>query len=428
MALPCFAGNWLLPAGRGESRMNAQLNSAEKHAHMGSSHRCGATLAIFWTCSGGYIPRKSTLNPSRYCQMHFSFYVLYIRNTFAAARLWGTLLLALQLCLSNSLALDPSESMAITFSVYPTGSSGPRQFSKSAAPLSENSDFTNLHTIRVSSSDLQSRLALERSFQLAAFQQFDSRRTGLLYNVSVPGMPAGSVRAIRLRSGSFRRYGVIINEFNIPRGCIVDPFPERILLVYAQFANRSLFQSVPGGFVLSSPVFSVLVYDAGNLNSSQTVQQIGVSTTASLIAIKFPQSSSAKCAQFASNTTDVNVTDLVAGECRVDHLGTFAFVSSEGAPTSSPSGGPSLESGTQKKHSRTWKIVVGSVAGGLTLLAVISLLALGVGKHRKNAKLSRMEYQAEQGETLQMATVRNSRVPAAGNTRTQATLSSDYTV
>lgn len=359
--------------------------------------------------------------------MHFSLNVLFVRNAFAAY-LWGTLLLPLFFA-SYSVAFDPLESMAISSRVlaHATSSSVVHYDPKEAA-LSEPSDLNHQHAIRISASDLQSRLDLERRIQLAAFQQFDSHKTGRLYNVSVPELQLGNVLAIRLRSGSFRRYGVNISEFIIPQHCIVDPIPERILLVYARLVNRSLFQDA--GFVLASNVLSVLVYDAGNLNSSQPPQQISVTTTASRISIEFPQSSNTKCAQFADNSTTFNIADSIQGVCQVEHLGTFALVSTAVTPGPAPS--PREEqpsaSSTQNKHSNTWKIVVGSVIGGLALLAFVSLLALGIGKRRKDAKLSRMEYQAEQGETLQMATVRNSRVPAAANTRTQAALVNEYSV
>lgn len=359
--------------------------------------------------------------------MHFSLNVLFVRNAFAAY-LWGTLLLPLFFA-SYSVAFDPLESMAISSPVFAHAtSSSVVHYDSKAAALNEPSDLIHQHAIRISASDLQSRLDLERRIQLAAFQQFDSHKTGRLYNVSVPELQLGNVLAIRLRSGSFRRYGVNINEFIIPQHCIVDPIPERILLVYARLVNGSLFQDA--GFVLASNVLSVLVYDAGNLNSSQPPQQISVTTTASRISIEFPQSSNTRCAQFADNST--TVTNSVQGVCQVEHLGTFALVSTAITPGPAPAPSPREEqpsaSSMQNKHSNTWKIVVGSVIGGLALLAFVSLLAFGIGKRRKDAKLSRMEYQAEQGETLQMATVRNSRVPAAANTRTQAALVNEYSV
>ncbi|KAH7426240.1 hypothetical protein KP509_11G092100 [Ceratopteris richardii] len=277
--------------------------------------------------------------------------------------------------------------------------------------------------VRISLSDLQQRQELERSIQLAAFQQFGSRKTGQIYAVTVPGFQ-GDVRAVRLRSGSFHRYGIKINEFTIPQGCYVEPVPERILLVYTKFSNSSLFQSVPAGYALASSVLSVLVYDGAELGTSEKPNNLTVSTSSALISIGFPQISGSECAYFSNNSTTVNISDTSQGVCQADHLGAFALVNRVLEPALPPAG---LES-SSNKHSNTWKIVLGSVVGGLILLLVIIIFAWGVGKRRNDAKISRMEYQAEQGETLQMATIRNSRVPTATNTRTQATLVNDYTV
>ncbi|MCO5562682.1 hypothetical protein L7F22_016310 [Adiantum nelumboides] len=387
----------------------------EKHAHIVSSpmgkQNHGISCSFFHGISG---------NGNRCNQMHLSSNVFSARRAVTVS-LWSALLLSL-VAATFSEAFYTSPSLA-RLAAYAT-----------AVPISgHSSKLAALHgkasrVIRISPADLQERRELESSIQLAAFQQFDSGRTGRLYNVSVPAIASGDVRSIRLRSGSFRRYGVTVNEFIIPRGCIVNPFPERILLVYTRFPNTSLFQSLPAGYVLASPVVSVLVYDAAGLNSSQPPTLISVSSTSSLITIGFQQRDSSKCAYFSDNTTDVNIFDLVEGVCQVDHLGTIALVSTELVQAPPPVEGQTPAQSRQKKNSNTWKIIAGSVVGGLVLLGLVVLLALGIGKRRKHAKLSRMEYQAEEGETLQMATIRNSRVPTATNTRTQATLVNDYAV
>ncbi|KAI5071974.1 hypothetical protein GOP47_0014225 [Adiantum capillus-veneris] len=285
------------------------------------------------------------------------------------------------------------------------------------------------HTMRISDSDLQGRHALEQSFQRAAFEQFGSGKTGRIYNISVPSLPLGIVRAIRLRSGSFRRYGVIINEFTIPRGCKLQPVPKRILLVYAQLANTTLFQDLPQAFVLDSPVLSVLAYDAANLNATQPLESLNVSTGSKPITIQFAGSSVQKCASFDGGSTNVNYTDLVQGACEVTHFGAFALVSN------APVGGPppiaapvAVSPRLPTSRSNTWKIVVGSVVGGLALLVLLSLLAIGIASRRRKARFAKMEYQTDHGETLQTTTIGNSRVPAAGSTRTQSMIEREYTV
>lgn len=401
-----------------------------KNACVGSLHMEKHTQNI--VSNSTYGSSKARVSSHRLSQMHLSssFSPYHTEWTAFVVCLWATLLLAFCNGCSCAAHYDPPytvvASSALAHMAMP--SSG-HDAAIAAVGNGKGSDTALRRVTRISTSDLQSRQALERSIQMAAFKQFDSHKTAKLYNVSVPTIPSGTFQAIRLRSGSLRRYGVTINEFTIPRGCEVKPaVPERVLLVYTQLANRSLFQSLPGGFVLASPVLSVLVYDATNLNSTQPPSQLSISTIANLISIRFTQKIDVQCAYFYENSTDVNYTNLDQGVCQVDHLGTFALVSNAPAPTPSSAPFPTSSPVSQKRHSNTWKIVVGSVVGGLALLLLVSLLAIGIGNHRKNAKLARMEYQADQGVTLQTATIRNSRAPTAGETRTQPTLEKDYAV
>eukprot|EP00250_Pteridium_aquilinum_P009432 c18664_g1_i2 orf=1405-1911(+) len=167
-----------------------------------------------------------------------------------------------------------------------------------------------------------------------------------------------------------------------------------------------------------------------NLSDTQPPQQIGVSTTSTPITIQFPASGGdLRCASFDVNSTNVNYTNLVEGACQVTHLGVFALVSNVSVSAPSPSAS-SIEISPQfpRSRSNTWKIVVGSVVGGLGLLALIGLLALGIAKHRKKTKFAKMEYQTDHGETLQTTTIGKSRVPAAGGTRTQSMIEREYSV
>lgn len=294
---------------------------------------------------------------------------------------------------------------------------------------------SSLHQIvRISISDLQERHALEQSFQIAAFQQFDDRKTAELYNVSASTASSAIVQAMRLRAGSLRRYGVTINQFIIPRGCQVTTGPERVLFVYSQVSNRSLFGNLPEGYVLASPVLTLLVYDALNLGSSQPAQQLALYTAESPIVIRFSASGDLKCASFAENSTDVSYTDLVQGTCQVNGTGVFALVGNAStlSPSLSPSPPPSPAlaglTPLPRSRSNTWKIVVGAVVGGLALLALLSLLALFVAKHRKKEKFAKMDNATEHGETLQTTNINNSRVPVAGSTRTPSMIEREYSV
>lgn len=310
-------------------------------------------------------------------------------------------------------------------------------FVATAAAAGNKQESTNrwATSMRISASDLQARQDLERQIQLAAFQQFDHHKTGILYNVSVNSSELGSgsiVQAIRLRVGSFRKYGVKINEFFIPRECLVSPSPQRVLLIYASLQNTTLFPNLPESRLLASPAVAIFAYDSSNLSSPQQPDKLSITTRVSPISVQIQPSASLtanlSCASFADNSTDVNYSAFVQGACNVTHLGAFALV----APGSliPRVSSPSSPLGVQPPRSRSnaWKIAVGSVIGGFGLLFLVSLLAFGIVKHRTNAKFAMMEHQAEQGETLQSTVVRNSRALAAGSTRTHPTLENDYAV
>ncbi|MCO5577672.1 hypothetical protein L7F22_031503 [Adiantum nelumboides] len=285
------------------------------------------------------------------------------------------------------------------------------------------------HTMMISDSDLQDRHALEQSIQLAAFEQFGNGKTGRIYNISVPTLASVIVRAVRLRSGSFRRYGVTINEFTIPRGCKLQPIPERILLVYSRLANSTLFQGLPQDYVVESPVLSVLAYDATNLNGTQPLESLSLTTGSKPIVIQFAGSSDLKCALFDDDSSNVNYTELVQGDCQVTHFGVFALVRNASVGGPPPFAAPmAVSPHLPTSHSNAWRIIVGSVVGGLALLVLLSLLALGIASRRRKANFAKMEYQTDHGETLQTTTIGNSRVPAAGSTRTQSMIEREYAV
>lgn len=299
--------------------------------------------------------------------------------------------------------------------------------------LSSRNLFSSI--VRISSSDLQNRQNLDQNIQQAAFRQFKRHKTGRLYNVSVtgPGISGDSIfQAIRLRVGSFKKYGVHVNEFSIPRGCEVYPAPQRILLVYARVSNTSLFENLRGGLFLASPVVSVFAYDASNLNSTEQPDMLNVTSSTPISVQIQPLSSAASdlsCVSFDENSTNANYSVRLQGACDVNQLGAFALASSAPVNVSVPAPAmpPVVASFPNRSHqsSKAWKIAVGSVIGGLAVLAVAGALAFVVIQHRKNAKFAVMLHKADQGESLQTAVIRNSRAPAAGSTRTQPSLESE---
>ncbi|KAF8396976.1 hypothetical protein HHK36_018614 [Tetracentron sinense] len=73
-----------------------------------------------------------------------------------------------------------------------------------------------------------------------AFRTFTNPRTGILYHGNVPSNLTGiEISAMRLRSDSLRTRGVKgYNEFEIPEGVVVQPYVERLVLVYQNLGNE----------------------------------------------------------------------------------------------------------------------------------------------------------------------------------------------
>ncbi|KAH7439317.1 hypothetical protein KP509_04G055600 [Ceratopteris richardii] len=235
---------------------------------------------------------------------------------------------------------------------------------------------------------------------------------------------------MRLRSGSFRRYGALINEFSIPNGSILRPDPKRILIVYTHITNPNLFGDLPQGYVVVSPVLSMLAYDydAAAVGRNQSVEALSVSFGSDSMTIQFAEQGpgSFMCASFDMNSVNVTYNPF-QGACQVSEFGTFALVSNSSLLERGPASATTTVSGNlPSSPSHRWKIVVGSVVGVVATLALVGLFACGFTSYRRKTKFARMQYYADHGETLQTTTVGNSRVPAAGSTRTLSSIVKEY--
>eukprot|EP00249_Psilotum_nudum_P002062 c14896_g1_i1 orf=90-1262(+) len=286
------------------------------------------------------------------------------------------------------------------------------------------------------SSIIHQRQQQDQRFQQEAFTAFDSHKTGQVYNVSSTG--ESIVQAVRLRTGSLRRRGAIINEFTIVPGCLVPAASERVVLVYERLSNSKLFPV--DGYELIVPVVGIFAYDASNLSSSQSLPKLNVLATKSNITVRFPIHTPAYvtpfCAYFEDDNVGARLSNLTSsGVCNTSHLGFFSLVAKSLPPAPAPAPllvspiqSPSMLSGEIKRSrgSETWKIVVGSVVGGLVIVVLLTILVFMAVGYTKKQKFSLMESHADQGEALQTAFMRNLRAPAAGVTRTQPALESDY--
>lgn len=297
--------------------------------------------------------------------------------------------------------------------------------------------------------------SLDALLQDYAYRAFVKPRTGTPYDGNVPSNLTGiKVSALRLRSGSLKSKGVeSYKEFDIPTGVVVQPYVERLVLVYQNLGNWSDFYYRLPDYSFLTPVLGLLAYDASNL-SAKDLPELDIRASDKPILIKFsqvnsvPDGSSAMCVWFDldkfpefSNLTSGNV-------CSTMRQGHFAIVGKGIAPAPSPAPffapvSPPLTSppqlntppagggagggrgGKDKNKSKVW-IIVGSVVGGFALLVLLGLLAICLRRYKHKNKMQQMEKAAEAGEALHMASVGNTRAPVAMGTRTQPMLENEY--
>ncbi|KAL5204043.1 hypothetical protein ABZP36_008914 [Zizania latifolia] len=281
--------------------------------------------------------------------------------------------------------------------------------------------------------------ALDAMLQDYAYRAFVRPHTGIVYNGTVPGNLTGvAVSAVRLRSGSLRRKGFSdYFEFGVPTGVIVQPYVERVVLVYHNLGNWSDHYYPLPGYTYLSPVLGLLVYDAANL-SAVGLEELSFVASGSPISIDFsnvravPAGDPApRCVWFDLDGKP-QFRDLEANNvCSTYRRGHFSIVvnSSEIAPAPAPPGTvtpPIATSGGRSKgSSKGWKIAVGVVGGVIALLLLASLLVCLV-RYKSDKKLELMERNAEVGETLRMSQVGQGQAPVALGTRTQPVIESEY--
>ncbi|CAO2840654.1 unnamed protein product [Amaranthus hypochondriacus] len=279
----------------------------------------------------------------------------------------------------------------------------------------------------------QSARVLDAILQDYAYRAFIRPRTGVVYDGSVPSNLTGiKVSGIRLRSGSLRTRGVrSYKEFEIPTGVIVQPYVERLVLVYQNLGNWSnLYYPLPGHTYLS-PILGLLAYDAVNL-SATNLSNLDIRASTNPIEIHFsnvksvPDGSVAMCVWFDLNG-NVNFSNEVSkNSCSTSQQGHFALVVGSPGPSPAPSEPtPSPGSHKKKKNMKKIWIIVGSVLGGVLLLVLFAILLAWLRKCQQKKKMEHMEKASEVGETLRMTSVGSAKAPAAMVTRTKPTLEAE---
>lgn len=325
------------------------------------------------------------------------------------------------------------------------GHSAEFQHSKASMGLLRSLAMLSLLTLIVwlpgiSAQSINSASPLDALLQDYAYRAFVRPRTGITYDGTVPSNLTGiKIAAMRLRSGSLRRKGVTMyKEFGIPKGVMVVPYVERLVLVYQNLGNWSLTYYPLPGYAYLAPVLGLLAYNASNL-SATNLRVLNISVYGDPLNITFPDVQSApvgsvaKCVVFdlQGRPTFSNVSS--GNVCFTTQQGHFSIVAESPAPSpapvsptpSPPNVGPA-PSGRGKKSSKKVGIIVGSVLGGLLLLVFLSFLVLWAQKLKQRKKMQQMERAAEVGESLQMTSVGETKAPAAMVTRTQPTLENEY--
>ncbi|CAG7882312.1 unnamed protein product [Brassica rapa] len=274
--------------------------------------------------------------------------------------------------------------------------------------------------------------SLDALLQDYSFRAFVRPRTGILYDAAAPSNFTGiKLAAMRLRSGSFRKYGVSsLKEFTIPTGVVVKPYVTRLVLVYQNLANYSQFYYPLPGYDYVAPVLGLLAYDAKNL-SAVNLPELELTALNDPIRIGFtdleriPQGSGAKCVSFDSRGK-ATFKDSVQNTCETVNQGHFSVVVKSVASAPSPSEGRKKKKEERSEDSaKTW-IIVGSVVGGLILLGLLVCLVMRCRSYKKDEKIREMERAGETGEALRMTQVGETRAPTATTTRTQPMLETEY--
>ncbi|KAF1877352.1 hypothetical protein Lal_00038268 [Lupinus albus] len=284
--------------------------------------------------------------------------------------------------------------------------------------------------------------ALDAILQDYAYRALIKPITGAIYNATnLPSNLTGvKVAALRLRSGSLRRRGFsMYNEFHIPKGVIEKPCVTRLVLVYQNLGYFSTrYYSLPN-YTYLAPILGLLAYDGSNL-SATNLPQLNVKASGDPINIKFqdvksaPDGTVAKCVWFNLQGSS-NFTNVIGGNtCSTSQQGHYSIVvmSTVLPPTPAPlspapaPGSSTNGKGESKSDQKKVGIIVGSVLGGLALLALLLLLVLWAHKYKQKKMIQQMERAADVGEALHMASVGDTRAPAATVTRTQPTIEHEY--
>ncbi|QCE04687.1 hypothetical protein DEO72_LG8g2725 [Vigna unguiculata] len=292
--------------------------------------------------------------------------------------------------------------------------------------------------------------SLDAILQEYAYRALVRPKTGTIYNATslLPSNLTGvKVAALRLRSGSLRRRGVVpsYNEFEIPIGIIEKPYVKRLVLVYQNLGNWSKRYYPLPNYTYLAPVLGLLAYNGSNL-SATNLPTLNVSASAHPIRVRFvdvrdpPLGAVARCVWFDLQGSS-NFSNVTGGNtCSTSTQGHLSIVAETSVlpppppslpppvspPPSPPPPPPPPPPVAESNSSNKVGVVVGSVLGGVVFLVLLCLLVLWVLKYKRNKRIQQMERAADAGEALHMANVGDTKAPAATVTRTQPALEHEY--
>ncbi|CAN6481004.1 unnamed protein product [Victoria cruziana] len=271
---------------------------------------------------------------------------------------------------------------------------------------------------------------LLQNYTIDLFRQ--RAKTGAVYAVDLPDNLSGvGAEGIRFRSGSLRRRGASLKEFDFPVGIVVRPYVTRLIVVLQNLGNRSAdyYDYYPVRYRLLTPVLGFLAYDAAGARNPASRKELNMVATREAITINFTgtvrsgDDGNALCAFFDVDGTVALGNQTARNVCRSSRQGHFALVTTESPPP--PSQPPVSAPGSGKKSGK-WKVVVGAVVGSVALAVLLVLLVVAIVRMEKKSRIARMERRGEEEETFGSATVGRAKMPIATAMRTAPAIENDY--
>ncbi|KAI4338378.1 hypothetical protein MLD38_023444 [Melastoma candidum] len=249
------------------------------------------------------------------------------------------------------------------------------------------------------------------------FQQFVNRtlhhpRTGVLYNITLPGRYSGmEVSVIRMRSSTFWVRGTNLSAFYIPPRVILKPNVKTLGIIYQNLRNwSSSYYQVPG-YRLVVPVVGFIAFDASKSDGVGT-QMLNLTVTGNPITVSFHPNrteqgnNTVACVKFGYNGTAFLSNVTSPNSCVVQGQGHYSL-----AILIPPS--------SREKEKGAWRWWVLGLAGGGIAIILMGLCAWAVYETVMRNKIRGMESESERGIPLEVTWVRRSRMPSASMLRTQ---------